>query len=222
MRTLFALAFAALLSGCLCGGGNTGFVTPTTAGPSSTIPAFSSQTSSTIQTSQTSSTLQTSQTASTLPPDAIATQNTSVISLVNCSNLDYYIDRDICWSAKAALLKDPTMCKRIAQPDAQRICASIILTKKCTSITNNGLRIVCEASLEKAPERCQKLNHRDIGACYMSVAIYNNDTAVCDKALDVEDKTLCHALTGSCSQLTDPEEIGLCRRKVEDTIHSLD
>ncbi|MFH0863157.1 MAG: hypothetical protein V1875_09045 [Candidatus Altiarchaeota archaeon] len=206
MRALFALAFAALMSGCLCGGGGTDYVTPTTAGPSttSTTQAFATPASFTIA-PHASSTISTSP---TLPP-------------VNCSNLDYYIDRDICWSARAALLKDPTLCKKIAQPDAERICTSILLTKKCTSITNSGLRIVCEASLEKAPERCQKLNHRDIGVCYMSVALYNNDAAVCDKALDKEDKTLCHALTGSCGQLTDPDETGLCRRKALDTIHSL-
>lgn len=154
-------------------------------------------------------------------PSQEYTTTTIRIPLVNCSKFYYNIDRDICWSARAAQLKDPSLCKRIIQPDVERICSSILLSRKCTSITNSGYRIVCEASLARDPKRCRELFVRDIGVCYMAVAIFNNDTAICDMDRDSDNKALCHALTGSCSQLTGKEDIRLCHQKVMDTIYSI-
>jgi hypothetical protein len=199
MRFLFALALAAMLSGCLCTGGRTN-------GPG--------QDTTTAENTQ--------DTVAPNAPEPSSEPTTSTIPSpqVNCSKFYYYIDRDICWSARAAQLKDPSFCKRIVQPDVERICTGVLQSGECTSITNNGMRIICESALKNTPSRCEGLNHKDVSVCYLVVAIYQGDTAICDKARDSDDKAFCFALIGSCSQLTDEDDISLCHDKVMKTLYT--
>jgi hypothetical protein len=198
MRVVLLLVFAAMLSGCLSargGGGGQGVETTTTETLVRNAPASDASTTIAPMNS---------------PPTTVGAP------LLNCSKFYFPVDRDACWYARAAQLKDPSLCKRIVQPDAERICGGTLLGRTCTGITNDGEKIICDASLKDDPKRCNDLNHRDINACYLAVAIFNGDAAVCDMARDRDDRAFCHALVGSCGQLTLEEDISLCRQKVAD------
>jgi hypothetical protein len=124
------------------------------------------------------------------------------------------LDRDICQMSMAAQKQDPKLCKDIKHPVVTRICSSVLLERKCSGITDSGLRITCEAALKNEPGQCGKLHAGDVSLCYTAVAIFNGDLTACDRAPDDDLKALCYSLVGSCGQLTDQDTLELCRQKV--------
>jgi hypothetical protein len=203
MRLVLVLALSVMLSGCLCGG--TGDVEPEHVSTTST------------SVTQTTSTSLIESTTTTQEPTTTTIQE----GIVDCSRLHDTMDRDICWSSRAAQSRNSSLCDRIIHPDAEMVCKSVLMSGRCTSLTNAGYRIICEASLKRDPGRCRKMIYRDISLCYSMVAIYNNDTSICDMPRDKEQKALCYLLIGSCGQLTDEEDIRICHHKATDLIYSV-